>query len=112
MAWCLCTRENRSMVAAMGKVSRKWNPYTAIGVGGLRRGHRLWGIVGRLGSWLGMDGEVGRKVQKRDLGRLALDGDSDRDSPQLELEDNVGVGPRLGLMALLPTYVLFQANGP
>ena len=98
MAWCLCTRENRSMVAAMGKVSRKWNPYAAIGVGGLRRGHRLWGIVGRLGSWLGR--EVGRERPQRELRRLALDGDGKRDGPQLGLKGDVGVGrlgPRLGL---------------
>ena len=86
------------MVAAMGKVSRKWNPYAAIGVGGLRRGHRLWGIVGRLGSWLGR--EVGRERPQRELRRLALDGDGKRDGPQLGLKGDVGVGrlgPRLGL---------------
>ncbi len=39
------------------------------------------GHVGRLGSWLGLDGEVGRKGPQLQLGRLALDGDSDRDAP-------------------------------
>ncbi len=58
------------MVAAMGKVSLKNNPYAAIGDGGLRRGNLLWGIVGRLGSWLGLDGEVGRNVHSVNSGGL------------------------------------------
>ncbi len=48
------------------------------------------------GAWL----EVGWGGPQRELGRLALDGDGDRDGPQLELKDDVGVwrlGPRLEL---------------
>ncbi len=58
------------MVAAMGKISQQRRPYVIVR--GLRRGHRLGGIVGRLGSWLGLDGEVRREGPRRELGRLSL----------------------------------------
>jgi hypothetical protein len=39
---------NNFMVATMGKVRCKNNPNVTIRAGGLIRGHRLWGIIGRL----------------------------------------------------------------
>ncbi len=61
--------------------SRKNNPYAAIGVGGLRQGHRLWGIVGRLGSWLWLNGEVGRESPQRSLILTILSSDRPVCSP-------------------------------
>ncbi len=39
-------------------------------------GHRLWGSIGRLGSWFGLDG-VGQENPQIELRRLALDGDGE-----------------------------------
>ncbi len=61
LPWCLCTRENQLMAATMGKVSHKKCPYAtgASRIGGLRRGYRLWGIIGRLkGFFLNFSAEM------------------------------------------------------
>ncbi len=63
------------------------------------RGHQLWGSIGRLGSWLGLDG-AGQGNPQIELRRLALNGDGERDGRKLELIDEVGIGrlgPRLEL---------------
>ena len=77
------------MVAAMGKESRKKCPYVTSRVGGLRRGNRLWGIIG----WLGLDGGIGREGPQLEVGRLiGLEG------PTLKHGrlDRQGVEERLG----------------
>ncbi len=55
------------------------------------RGHQLWGSIGRLDSWLGLDG-VGQGNPQIKLRRLALNGDGERDGRKLELIDDVGIG--------------------
>ena len=73
-----------------GEIKLEKCPYVANRVGGHKRRHRPWGIIGRLGSWLGLDG-VGRTGPQIKLRRLALDGDGERDGPQLALIGDVGI---------------------